>query len=107
MKRIDPDRFWRVVSKILRGLFFIENGRVLPETSPRNFKVVSPGENPPPEFALLADEPERGQYPGVFDYKFRDFPDWNGLQLWAMLFWDSLIVLIWFQDPRDSISSED
>lgn len=100
VKRFDPARVWRVVWKITRGLYFYEYRAFLPEDTPRLFKVVSPGEKPPEEFFLLPDEPVRGRYPGVFDYKFRKFPEINDSHLWAMSFWDRLILLVMFHDPR-------
>lgn len=99
-KRIDPDRTWRVVWKIVRGLFFYEYDRFLPENKPTMFKVVHPGEKPPQEFYFIPDTPKRGQYPGVFDYKYRDFPEVNDVHLWAMLFWDRLIMIAMFHDPN-------
>lgn len=99
VKRFDPERVWRVVWKITRGLYFHEYGNFLPESTPRLFEVVSPGEKPPDAFFLLPDEPVRGLYPGVFDYKFRQFAEFNNSHLWAMLFWDRLIVLVVFHDP--------
>jgi len=98
VKRFDPDRVWRVVWKITRGLYAHEYGELLLEDTPKLFKVVSPGEKPPQEFFLLPDDPVRGPYPGVFDYKFRRFPELNDSHLWAMLFWDRLIMLVMFHN---------
>jgi hypothetical protein len=97
---MDAGRIWRVVWKILRGLFYYEYKRFLPEDIPRRFKVVSPGYKPPDEFFLIPDDPIRGQYPGVFDYKYRVFPEINNGHLWAMLLWDRLIMLAIFHDPN-------
>ena len=99
IKRIDPERVWRIVWKIIRGLFFFEHKRVLPQDTPRSFKLVSPGEKPPPEFYFIPDDIVRGQYPGVFDYKYRTFPEVMSVHLWTMLFWDRLILLAVFHDP--------
>jgi len=98
-KRIDPDRFWRVVWKIVRGLFFHEYNRVLSENTPKSFKIVSPGDKPPEEFFFIPDEPIRGQYPGVFDYRYKTFTEVNKCHLWAMIFWDRLIMITIFHDP--------
>jgi len=100
VKRMDAERIWRVVWKILRGLFYYEHQRFLPEDTSRRFKVVSPGYKPPDEFFLIPDDPICGQYPGVFDYKYRVFPEINNGHLWAMLFWDRLILLTIFHDPN-------
>jgi len=99
VKRIVPERIWRVIWKIVRGLFYFEHNRVLPDNTPRLFKVVSPGDKPPEEFYFISNYPIRGQYPGVFDYKYRVFPEAKNSHLWAMLFWDRLIMLAVFHDP--------
>ena len=99
-KRLDPDRAWRVIWKIIRGLFFDEYGRFLPEDTHCNFHIVSPGYKPPDIFYLLPDDPIRGRYPGVFDYKYRQFPELDNGHLWALLFWDKLIFIAVFRDPE-------
>ena len=71
---------------------------MLPESTPNTIKFVSPGESPPPEFEFIPDEPIRGRYPGVFDYKFTSFPDVENLHLWAMLLWDRIILVVAFHD---------
>lgn len=101
VKRFDPQRFWRVVWKIARGLFAIEYQKFLPEDTPRSFQIVDPDTKPPDLFYLIPDE-TRGAYPGVFDYKFAAFPEHMGEHLWAMLFWDRLIMLVLFHDPECS-----
>lgn len=101
VKRFDPNRVWRVVWKIVRGLFFKEHGRFLPKNTLRNYhKIISVGEKPPSIFAAVRDTPSRGQYPGVFDYKYIVEPKLDNFNLWAMLFWDELIIMIGFHDPE-------
>jgi hypothetical protein len=100
-KKFDAERVWRVAWKIVRGLFFKEHGKFLPESTLRNYyKVVSVGEKPPQEFDAVRNTPSRGQYPGVFDYKYVVVPELNNFNLWAMLFWDRLIKMIGFHDPE-------
>lgn len=101
VKRFDGERVWRVVWKITRGLFFRDNnGRVLPENTPRLFKIIDIGEAPPPpEFQLLVNKEERGRYPGIFAYKSMTLEKMPNFHFWAMLFWDSVMVLIYFHDP--------
>jgi len=98
-KRFDPERVWRVVWKITRGLFFKEHGRYLPDEIPNHYSVISVGEKTPPEFEIVRNTPSRGQYPAVFDYKFVTIPELDNFHFWAMLFWDRLIKLIAFHDP--------
>lgn len=99
IKRFDGKRVKRVVWKIIRGLFYKEQARFLPEETPRLMKFVSVGEKPPPEFQAVRDTPSRGQYPGVFDYKYIVIPELTNFNLWAMLLWDRLIILVAFHDP--------
>lgn len=99
IKRFNGKRVKRVVWKIIRGLFYKEYARFLPEETPRLFKFVSVGEKPPPEFQLVRNSQSKGEYPNVFDYKYIVVSECNNFHLWAMLFWDKLINLVAFHDP--------
>ena len=101
IKRFDADRVWRVVWKIVRGLFFKEHNRILPDNTLQTYhKIISPEhEEPPPEFVVVRDTPSRGQYPGVFDYKYIVIPELNNFHFLALLFWSRIIKLIAFHDP--------
>ena len=83
--------------KIVRGLFFKEVGHVLPENWPIGRKMFSPGENPPLELNFILSAPRLGQYPGVFDYRYVGIPE--KIYLWAMLFWDRIIMFVGFHVP--------
>lgn len=100
IKRFDGKRVWRVVWKITKGLFFKEKNQFLPDDLPHNYKIYSAGERPDPEFENLRNTPSRGQYPGVFDYKYVDVPNLNDFHVWAFLFWDKLIFQVAFHDPK-------
>jgi len=100
VKRFSGQRIWRVVWKITRGLFFKEKEQFLPETTPKLFKNISVDEKPPPQFAWVLGTPSKGQYPGVFDYKYADIPELDNFHIWAMLFWDRLIKFVAFHDPE-------
>ena len=103
IKRFDGKRSRRIIWKITRGLFFKETGRFLPENTPRLFKFISVDEKPPPEFLYyISTSPSRGQYPGVFDYKYVDLPEYNNFHYWGILFWEKLIVIVAFHDPSCS-----
>ncbi len=102
VKRFDPKRVWRIVWKITRGLFFKEYGRFLPERTSNYFNVFSVNEKPPDYFDAVRNTPSKGQYPGVFDYKFICVQEINNFHLWAMLFWDRLITVVAFHDPECS-----
>lgn len=99
-KRFDGKRVWRIVWKITRGLFFKEKGIFLPDNTPRVFDLYSSGERPKPVFQHIVNEPSRGQYPGVFDYKYMELPKLNNFHFWAMLFWDRLIMQVGFHNPQ-------
>jgi hypothetical protein len=106
LKRFDGKRVRRVSWKIIRGLYYHHTSTVLPESTPNTIKFVSPGESPPPEFEFIPDEPIRGRYPGVFDYKFTSFPDVENLHLWAMLLWDRIILVVAFTtDSADATAA--
>lgn len=100
LKRFNGKRAWRVVWKITRGLFFKEYGRFLPSGTPRVNKIYSEGQRPDSEFDYIRNAPSKGQYPGVFDYKYIVVPELNKFHLWAMLFWDKLIMQVCFHDPE-------
>lgn len=99
-KRFEKNRLHRVAWKIIRGLYFHEFNAVLPEYTPNRLEVIPPGQVPPKEFFLgLPDEPIRGKYPGVFDYKYAKFPEVRNFNYWAMLLWDRIILVMGFHDP--------
>lgn len=96
-KRFDSERMWRVVWKIVRGLFFKEIGQVLPSDLPIKREILSPGERSSPEFDITRTVPTLGQYPGVFDYRYIGIP--GKIYLWEMLFWDRIIMFVGFHVP--------
>jgi hypothetical protein len=97
VKRFDGDRVWRVVWKIVRGLYFKEVGQILPDDLSTKCEILSPGERPPQIYTPVLNSPSLGQYPGVFDYKYIGFP--GKMYLWAMLFWDRIIMFVGFHVP--------
>lgn len=99
-KRIEGKRVRRVAWKIIRGLYFHHFNEVLPGDIPNRLEIVPPDQPPPKEFIIgLPDDPVRGQYPGVFDYKFAKFPEVHNFNYWAMLLWDRIIMIMTFHDP--------
>lgn len=100
VKRFESERLHRVAWKIIRGLYFHHYREVLPTDTPNNLQIVPPDQPPPKEFIIgLPDHPIRGQYPGVFDYKFSKFPEVHNFHYWAMLLWDRIILIMSFHDP--------
>ena len=99
VKRIEGKRIHRVAWKIVRGLFFYSEKRVLPESTPNSIEYVPPNTRPPDTFFVLNDSPNLGQYPGVFDYRYRQFQDVENMYYWALLFWDAFMILMAFHNP--------
>lgn len=101
--RHDEVRTKRVCWKIIRGLFFKEYERLLPEDTAISFW----------HFFSLADPPEEswpwwqaasgaGAYPycRVFDYRFQTGKDTEtGDEWWAFRLWESLIYVVGFPSP--------
>ena len=99
-KRIDGKRIYRVAWKIVRGLFFYHERKLVRETTPNRVEYVAPDTRPPTPFFTLNEQPNLGQYPGVFDFRYRQFPEAHNLWYWAMLFWDAFMVLLAFHDTE-------
>ncbi len=99
-KRIDGARIHRVAWKIVRGLFFINEKKVLPINKPNIIEYVGPDQTPPEEFRALKSAQNKGLYPGVFDYRYACFQQIHGYYYWSILFWDAFIVLMGFHNPE-------
>jgi hypothetical protein len=97
-KRVDPSRIRRVLWKIVRGLYFKENGAILSSDQAVGIEIFPPDREPSRFFQdALGSLDSRGQYPGVFDYKyFRDNAQ-SDLEYWGLLFWDRLIITALFR----------
>jgi len=99
-KKFDGDRVWRVVWKIVKGLFYKEYKRVLPDNTIKIFDLLQPEINALPEtFQYVRDTPSRGRYAEVFDYKYIAVKELNNFHYWALLLWDKIIMTIAFHDP--------
>jgi len=99
IKRFDGKRIFNIVWKITRGLYFKENNNYLPENTPRNFEFISVGQKPPDKFDYILNSKSMGDYPGVFDYKYVKFKEINDFNVWALLFWDRIIIFVMFHSP--------
>ena len=100
--RLDA-RVARVVWKIVRGLYFHHHRTILPEDIHFGYDVTPQGEWPPELFLdvrRLPDDETHGQYPGIFDYRFRVFEvDAGKMHYWALLIWDCILMTVYFHDP--------
>ncbi len=109
-KGFEGDRISRILWKVVRGLFFYETGRFLPENTPKFLRIFSDKsdffqEPSPLFFRYIVSRPSKGQYPVVFDYKYNCFSvnDKPHLWLWGIMFWDTIICEMNFPDPESSV----
>lgn len=97
-KRIDQSRIRRVLWKIIRGLYFKEHGRILSPDGRVGIEIFPPDRAPTRLFQdALGPLESRGQYQGVFDYKYYRDTEQSDLEYWGLLFWDRLIVTALFR----------
>lgn len=103
VKTFDGGRVDRVVWKIVRGLFFVETSRFVPEHTLRRSEIYTIREEPEPGPTInrLRAAPGHTKHPGVFDYKCIEAKSEGGhlFHMWALLFWDALMWLMIFHDP--------
>jgi hypothetical protein len=95
-------RLQRVSWKIVRGLYFIETGKVLPEQTPHLVDIYPPNRAPelPDYFQVVRDTESKAKYGAVFDYKSFAYGNENiKLRISALLLWDQIIILVPFHDP--------
>ena len=102
----DTDRTSRIVWKLVRGLYFEEVGRVLPEDhEPRTIYMLGPEETKDvadkyPWWLLVRNTQPMGKYGRVFDYKWLGLTVEGGRgHMLAMLLWERLLLLVVFHDP--------
>ena len=108
---MDASRIARITWKIVRGLFFIETNRFLPEDTRGNCKnPITFGESASgiqseydwEQFDLIRRNPSRGQYPDIFDYKFCQVPTGENpdeyIWAWGIWLWDRIALLTFFED---------
>jgi hypothetical protein len=103
----DEARVTRVFWKIVRGLFFREHGRWLPEETTKSFVWFSSAEELPAEkwpWWRTASGAGCYPYPMVFDYRFQLGKDTEtGDEVWALRLWDGLIWLVGFPAPAIAV----
>lgn len=104
VKRVDPDRVRRVVWKLVRGLYALEHGAVLPDDTPFMAESFEPmygsrsTENP--VWEIVKAEPSKGTYGAVFDYKYKIVEvDDLALHVWGMLCWDRIMFFVAHHPP--------
>jgi hypothetical protein len=102
IKRLEGVRIKRVAWKIVRGLYSHLNRQVLPEARRHGLDLVEPERKVVlAQWNPVLTAPSLGQYPGVFDYKNRQYAVAGNparLDVWALLFWDRLMAFVMFHD---------
>lgn len=101
----DKSRADRCVWKIVRGLYYLELNKVLPEETLGEIHLASP-QNTAGDLAKITwfpavrDTAPMGKYGAVFDYKWLCWKD-RELRghVFALLFWDGLVAALLFHDP--------
>ena len=107
VKRVEGERIKRVAWKIVRGLYYHETGRVLPDATTFALEIVEPLNRDPSDLDELWEavkaQPSKGVYAGAFDYKYfhaQDGPE--HLHGWGMLLWDRIIIFVGHFHPDDA-----
>jgi len=106
LKRFEGQRIRRIVWKITRGLYFLENNLVLPEKTKYIIEYALPNSDPTnPEYELpkiflpLLESTTYGKYPDVFGYRYikhkHEDTTWN---IWGLVFWDRILTTLLFHD---------
>jgi predicted nucleic acid-binding Zn ribbon protein len=105
--QLDLERFNRVVSKIVRGLYFCEFDTILDPQTEMFVSLTPPGEPPPDHFIwFMTHCPTEscGEHQGVFAYRYIVTED--GVNYWALLLWDRVIITATFRHPRQASKTE-
>ena len=101
-KYYDGKRVRRVLWKIIRGLFYKEYDRYLPEGTKYDIELIDDPNSVSDQLCFLRCQRSMGIYPPVFDYRYRSFPEKDNFHLWLFLFWQKILVLAKFLDPDDN-----
>lgn len=102
--RVDGARLKRVIWKLVRGLWFIEYGKPLPEDTPYTIHIQEPENKGAHDFEefwnMVRSQPSRGPYQAVFASKYLRYEsEGEVLHGWAMLLWDRVICYCIHFDP--------
>jgi hypothetical protein len=91
-KTFDQKRIYRIIRKIIRGLWFLRFHTVLSNDLRCDIRVYDPN-NRPPQVLLNAieSEPSWGFYPEVFFFKALR-SDEQPIQAWTFVLWDWFVI---------------
>jgi hypothetical protein len=99
LKEYRPARVHRVMWKIVRGLFYSEYGRCLPESTSRFIEVLGPLDQLPDYVLFMLGEPMLGPYPDLFNYRRLVWDD-PKQHVWVMHFAERVGVFVAHHDPE-------
>jgi hypothetical protein len=108
VKRANHSRVSRVHWKIVRGLYYIETGSVLPVDIDYLVEIREPEHSGSSEMDTFWEAakaaPSKGQYQAVFAYKYRSLEASRGTEravvhVWGTLLWDRLMIFLAHLDP--------
>jgi len=106
--KLDQLRIRRVVFKIARGLFYIENKSYLPLENAKDIRFCVKGDNVPELYRVYWPAVKlSGVYPKVFSYKYFNSCKYSvsskypGLEfhLFTLLFWEAVMFCVTFEKP--------
>jgi len=106
---IDQARIERVVLKIIRGLFYLENKNFLPLENAKDMRLCLDENDVPDMYKHYwpAVEPS-GVDPRVFSYKYFNtckyslsgkYPELDKFHLYSLLFWEAIMFCVTFEYP--------
>jgi len=107
---LDEFRIQRVVLKIARGLFYLDNKSFIPLENAKDIRTFCLDENEVPDMYKLYWPVVRlnGVYPKVFSYKYFNtckysvsgkYPELDKLHRYSMFFWEAVMFCVTFEEP--------
>ncbi len=109
---IDQPRIERVVLKIVRGLFYLENRNFLPPENAKDIRFCLDENEVPKMYRLYWPFVKlTGVYPKVFSYKYFNtrkcsasgkYTELDRLHLYTLLFWEAVMFCVAFENSKSS-----
>lgn len=102
IKYFDGKRIYRIIWKIIRGLYFKHTHLFLPENTHKRHDLITPIHKPSDDFikSLILDvekESWKVKYTGYFDYKFKYVDiERERVWFWNLYFWEYIVFFTSF-----------
>jgi len=101
---IEGERIKKVIWKIIRGLYFLQNNSVLLEDTYHGIVLLTPEDLKNDiesrkiweSWNSVLKQESKGRHRRIFDYKYIAFKEQN-TELWSILLWDRIIIFAYFQ----------